>query len=118
MVELVRAKATMIGLAGVLALTMNVASAANNPTPVIAGPGAAIVNYLTPKVVLLKGRTLNFQNRDIAPHDVRSTNGLFNSALIHLNQVTRVYGAERLVKGSYGFYCSIHTNMKGTIIVK
>ena len=109
----------MFGLAGALAFSMNAASAAANPTPVVAGPLGAILNYATPKVVLLAGRSLNFRNLDIAPHNVVSTNGLFSSALIGLNKSTQVYGAEHLVKGGkYGFYCTLHGNMKGTIIVK
>ena len=85
---------------------------------VVAGPGNATSPvYYTPFVVLQKGQNLVFLNGDIAPHDVRSTTGKFYSAIITIGKKTTVIGANKLAKGSYKFYCTIHPVMKGTLRV-
>ncbi len=86
--------------------------------PALAGPGSAATTYYTPRVVMLQGQTLNFRNLDVAQHDVRNTGGQFFSALIGFGKQTPVIGVKALAKGTYSFFCSIHPNMKGQLIVR
>ena len=88
-----------------------------------AGPGSAVAGYYTPAVVVLRGTWANFQNLDIALHDVRSgtpvaPTGRFGTSLIRFGQTSRVVGVESLPRGTYKFYCSIHpVLMKGFLQV-
>jgi plastocyanin len=69
-------------------------------------------------VTVPRGSTVDFLNLDVPQHDVRSTTaGLFASELIGTGQTAPVTGVDRLGPGSYGFYCSLHPNMKGTLTV-
>lgn len=86
--------------------------------PVLAGPGSAATTYYTPRVVMLKGQSLNFRNLDVAMHDVRNAGGKFFSALIGFGKQTPVVGVKTLAKGTYSFFCSLHPNMKGQLIVR
>jgi polyvinyl alcohol dehydrogenase (cytochrome) len=85
---------------------------------VIAGPGSFAATYYTPVAVLPRGSTLQFLNADIPLHDVISNDGLFGSPLIGLGQTTAVAGTEQLAPGQYGYFCSLHRNMTGTLIVQ
>jgi plastocyanin len=84
---------------------------------VIAGPGAVATTYATPTVTIQHGQSLSFTNLDVPQHDVRGNNGTFGSALISTAQSGPVTGVEALSPGSYGFYCSLHRNMTGTLVV-
>jgi polyvinyl alcohol dehydrogenase (cytochrome) len=85
---------------------------------VVAGPGAVATTYATATVTVPRGSTVDFLNLDVPQHDVRSTTaGLFASELIGTGQTAPVTGVDRLGPGSYGFYCSLHPNMKGTLTV-
>lgn len=90
---------------------------------VVAGPGGAFTTYGTPLAVLPEGEQAGFTNLDIASHDVRSVarddNGdyLFESALVGLGSNVPVEGTEDVAPGTYDFYCSLHPNMTGTLVV-
>lgn len=117
-----RKRATFaLGLAA-LALTLSgggVATAAKLPGHVYTLPGATSLGYTPRIVVILKGSPLTYHNLDIAPHDVRSTApGKFASPVITIGKTAKVIGVPALARGNYGFYCSIHTNMRGNLIVR
>jgi outer membrane protein assembly factor BamB/plastocyanin len=82
---------------------------------VIAGPGAVATTYATPTVTIQHGQPLSFTNLDVPQHDVQG-NG-FGSPLISTGQSTPVAGVDTLAPGSYSFFCSLHRNMTGTLIV-
>jgi plastocyanin len=82
---------------------------------VIAGPGAVATTYATPTVTIQHGQSLSFTNLDVPQHDVQG-NG-FGSPLISTGQSTPVAGVDTLAPGSYSFFCSLHRNMTGTLIV-
>ncbi|MCU1448716.1 MAG: Pyrrolo-quinoline quinone repeat-containing protein [Acidimicrobiales bacterium] len=84
---------------------------------VIAGPGAVATTYATPAVTIQHGQSLSFTNLDVPQHDVQGNNGSFGSPLISTGQSTPVAGVQSLPPGSYAFYCSLHRNMTGTLIV-
>jgi plastocyanin len=76
-------------------------------------------------VVVFSGGKLSFTNLDFVQHDVTSDdngpNGrpLFRSKLIGLGEAAPVDGVEKLPSGkSYGFFCSVHPGMRGTLIVQ
>lgn len=110
---LLASAAALIGMLGSTGV-----SNAGPGTTIIAGPLAASAGYLTKKPMMLRGQKVKFTNLDIAPHDVRSTTGRFSSALIGIGQSTPVNGVSSLPPGKYGFFCSIHPNMKGTLTVR
>jgi outer membrane protein assembly factor BamB/plastocyanin len=94
--------------------------APNLPTgsnTVIAGPGAVATTYATPTVTIQHGQSLSFTNLDVPQHDVRADDGSFGSELISTGQSGPVDGVEQLAPGSYGFYCTLHRNMTGTLTV-
>jgi polyvinyl alcohol dehydrogenase (cytochrome) len=82
---------------------------------VVAGPGAVVTTYATPAVTIQHGQSLSFTNLDVPQHDVQG-NG-FGSPLISTGQSTPVAGVDTLAPGSYPFFCSLHRNMTGTLVV-
>lgn len=92
-------------------------------TPLLAGPGSAATGWYTPRVVMLQGQSLTFRNLDVTPHDVWSGkpgahDGKFFSPVIGFGKQTKVVGVKSLAKGNYNFYCALHPNMKGQLIVR
>jgi plastocyanin len=80
--------------------------------------------YATPDVTIDQGQTVTFQNSDqTAFHDVTADqNGcdgkaLFASDTIDPGKTSPVRGVEFLTTGDYGFHCSVHPFMKGTLHV-
>jgi plastocyanin len=117
-------KAVVAGIAvvaGVAAAGTGSADAAPAGTRVVAAPGAASAGYLTRVTVVKKGTQAFFRNLDVVSHDVvavqRGSNGapLFRTPLIGLNKEAQIAGVSTLKAGSYAFFCSLHTNMKGTL---
>jgi polyvinyl alcohol dehydrogenase (cytochrome) len=84
---------------------------------VIAGPGAVATTYAPPTVTIQRGQSLSFTNLDVPQHDVLANNGSFGTPLISTGQTAPVAGVEQLAPGSYGFFCSLHRNMTGTLVV-
>ncbi|MEY2569502.1 MAG: hypothetical protein QOE35_4031 [Actinomycetota bacterium] len=84
---------------------------------VIAGPGAVATTYATTTVTIQHGQSLSFTNLDVPQHDVQANNGSFGTPLISTAQSAPVAGVEQLAPGSYGFFCSLHRNMTGTLVV-
>jgi len=113
----------------------------------IAGPGGFAHGYLTETVTISKGDSIAFANLDIFEHNVvhdveadgfggkrnaawcRSDEGdhhehahgcpVFWSELIAAGETTQVRGLRRVKPGkSYTFFCTLHHNMKGTLVVR
>ena len=101
--------ATLLAVGGV---------ASAQPKNIIAGPGAVSLGYLTKNVTIKKGQKATFRNLDTAPHDVKSDGALFKSNVITFGKSSPVNNVNKLAKGKYGFHCSIHPFMKGTLTVK
>jgi polyvinyl alcohol dehydrogenase (cytochrome) len=92
---------------------------------VVAGPGAASTGYATPAIVAFAGGKLSFTNLDVVQHDVTSDDRgpdgrpLFHSKLVGLGEAASVDGVDKLQSGkSYGFFCSVHPGMRGTLVVQ
>jgi polyvinyl alcohol dehydrogenase (cytochrome) len=95
-----------------------------NP-PIVAAPGAASTSYATPVATTGVGGPLSFVNLDLAKHDVVSEakgpdgKPLFSTPLIDLGESAEVEGLDQVKSGqSYGFFCSIHPGMRGTLVVR
>jgi plastocyanin len=120
-----------------------VAVAAGPASAVVAAsaPGGFAAGYATPVVVLPKGEPLTFYNGDVPQHDFVALEAflskkaakkskwcsgyrkgkcpLFWSPKIGVGQSTEVLGLERTKSGKqYAFYCTLHPNMKGTLVVQ
>ena len=83
-----------------------------------AGPSTS--DLIVPIVVLPQGTDLYLFNLNVWGHSMYSElNGLndrlFWSELVPFGKSTLVNGVSDLQPGSYGFYCSNHEDMKGTL---
>jgi outer membrane protein assembly factor BamB/plastocyanin len=92
---------------------------------VVAVPGSTYTTYATPVMVTSVGGPLNFVNFDLPQHDVVSDEkgpdgrALFQSKLSGLGEIAPVEGLDNVKSGStYGFFCSLHPGMRGSLIVR
>ena len=106
-----------------------------------AGPGGFAAGFATPVIVVAKGEALTFVNGDVAPHNVTAFDAflskkdakkakwcsafdkgkcpLFWSPTITAGEQTTVEGLDRIETGKqYTFICTLHPNMKGTLIAR
>lgn len=91
---------------------------------VVAVPGSFAATYATPFTVIPKGGHLTFVNGDIANHNVVDsisqqgrTPRFSSGALIGLGGTADVAGVDRLSPGTYHYFCALHANMTGTLVV-
>jgi plastocyanin len=74
------------------------------------------LKYLPETIEIKKGETVEWQNNDLTPHTVTSQTGNeFNSGSIEPD-ATWSHTFSR--PGTFSYYCTFHTEMKGTVIVK
>ena len=92
---------------------------------VVAVPGSTYTTYATPVMVTQVGGPLSFMNFDLPQHDVVSDEkgpdgrALFQSKLSGLGEIAPIEGLDRVKSGStYGFFCSLHPGMRGSLIVR
>jgi plastocyanin len=110
--------ALLLGVALPAALLL--APTASADQRIQAGPS---IRYTTPNVTMAQGERLTFQNLDLVEHDVtasrRGPDGrpLFRTPLIGNAEEVFVEGSQFLTTGSYGFLCSVHPQMTGTLNV-
>ena len=129
-------------LVSLFSLSLIVGAAAPAPAAtVVTGPGGFVAGFLPPVVVVAEGEGISYTNGDIAPHNFVASDAfvpkkaarktpwcssydkgkcpLFWSQTISTGAATEVEGLERIVAGSqYGFLCTLHPNMNGTLIVR
>ena len=98
--------------------------APNSGTGIVtAPPEATSVGFAPPFVPVSQGSTLTFVNGDTMTHDITATDvkagePLFKSAYTGSGTTSEVRGVEALPPGTYEFFCSLHTNMQGTLAVQ
>lgn len=70
-----------------------------------------------PKIVVVHvGDTIEWKNKDIYQHTVTSVHGrMLNSGIIPVGKTWRYKAVE---KGTFPYFCTLHPNMKGTLIVR
>lgn len=105
------------------------------PALAVAPPQGAVVGFAGPYAVAVQGQALSLLNVDTVAHTITSVASkpkrikygkkyftirvpLFDSGSIAGAAVGDVKGVAGLKPGSYAFYCSMHTGMKGTLVVK
>ena len=85
-----------------------------------AAPAAATVEignftFKAPVVTLRAGTTVTWINGDDIPHTVVSKNGVFKSKVLDTGDKFSFTFAK---PGQFGYFCSLHPHMTGTITVK
>ena len=102
-------------LAGILTMSVvaDMAKAATAP------PAAAVTignfTFKAPVVTVKAGTTVTWTNGDDIPHTVVSKDGLFKSKVLDTGDRFSFTFAK---PGQFGYFCSLHPHMTGTIIVK
>ncbi len=107
----------------------------------LAGPGGFAAGFLTPVVVIAPGEAITFTNLDAAPHNFVASDAfvpkkaakkakwcsgfdkgkcpLFWSPTIGTGESAAVEGTDKVEAGAqYAFICTLHPNMKGTLVVR
>lgn len=90
-----------------------------NDDKVVSGAAAEISGFkFAPETLKVKaGQTVKFTNRDSVGHTVTADDGTsFESGLLGKDQSGTIVAPSK--PGSYGFHCSPHPNMKGTLVVE
>jgi plastocyanin len=84
-----------------------------------AAPAAAVeignFTFKQPVVTVKPGTTVTWANGDDIPHTVVSKDGVFKSKVLDTGDRFSFTFAK---PGQFGYFCSLHPHMTGTIIVK
>lgn len=85
-----------------------------------AAPAAAAVEianftFKAPMVTVKPGATVTWTNADDIPHTVVSKDGLFKSKVLDTGERFSFTFAK---PGQFGYFCSLHPHMTGTVVVK
>jgi plastocyanin len=82
-------------------------------------PAAAVVignfTFKNPVVTVKPGTTVTWTNDDDIPHTVVSKDGVFKSKVLDTGDRFSFTFAK---PGQFGYFCSLHPHMTGTIVVK
>ena len=111
---------TAVGMPGMTAMPSQppmASSAAGTVAPApVAGTAVDITNFaFTPATLTVKaGDTVTWANHDEEPHTVAADDGSFHSPGMGTNAT---YSFTFSKPGSYGYTCSIHPFMHGTVVV-
>lgn len=72
--------------------------------------------YSEPVLTIKLGETVGWANMDMAPHTVTSDSGneLDSGTMKNIDVYSHTFNE----KGTFGYYCTLHPNMKGKIIVE
>jgi plastocyanin len=65
-------------------------------------------------ITVAAGTTIKWTNKDPAPHTATSTDNLFDTGTLGTNESSSIKFSNA---GSFSYICTIHTSMKGTVIV-
>ncbi len=104
---------------GLTALSGGTAAMASTPAaaPAPAGPKVNIDNFTFAPATLTVGvgTTVTWTNRDDIPHTVTANDKSFKSKVLDTDGAFSFTFAK---PGSYGYFCSLHPHMVGTVVVK
>jgi plastocyanin len=100
-----------------LASVLFFASAMTQAAPAPGSASVQIANFTfkAPVVTVKPGTTITWINADDIPHTVVSRTGLFKSKVLDTGDQFSFTFAK---PGQFGYFCSLHPHMTGTIIVK
>jgi plastocyanin len=106
-------QASALVAAGLMMATVSVMTKAATP------PAAAVAignfTFKAPTLTVKAGTMVTWTNGDDIPHTVVSKDGLFKSKVLDTGDRFSFAFAK---PGSFGYFCSLHPHMTGTIIVK
>ena len=91
---------------------------------VVAPPNAVVAGFAPPTLALPQGSSLRLMNQDSTTHDITSNDRnaagqrLFASTYTNNGETAVVVGVDALPAGSYGFHCSLHGQMTGTLVIQ
>lgn len=97
------------------------------PTPLSQGPARSntvtIQDYtFTPQTITVdKGEIVRWENRDTVPHRIMFTDATGQDVDIGYETFLtphQSYSRKFIAAGTYPYYCKIHPEMKGTVIVE
>ena len=99
------------------ALMMSTASVTTRAAPAPAGASVQIGNFTfqAPVTTVKAGTTVTWTNGDDIPHTVVSKDGFFKSKVLDTGDRFSITFAK---PGQFGYFCSLHPHMTGTIVVK
>jgi plastocyanin len=97
------------------AVTMSAIPATTRAAPASASVEIANFTFKSPVLTVKPGTTVTWTNGDDIPHTVVSKDGIFKSKVLDSGEHFSFTFAK---VGQYGYFCSIHPHMTGTIIVK
>jgi plastocyanin len=101
------------------ALTLSSVAAMTRAAPAPAAAAAAVqignFTFKNQLVTVRPGTTVTWTNGDDIPHTVVSKDGVFKSKVLDTGDRFSFTFAK---PGQFGYFCSLHPHMTGTIIVK
>lgn len=92
-----------------------VATMTKAATPAAASVQIGNFTFKSPVLTVKPGTTVTWTNGDDIPHTVVSKDGVFKSKVLDSGDKFSFTFAK---PGQFGYFCSIHPHMTGTIIVK
>ena len=102
-------------LAGILMMSVVADIAKAAPVPPAAAVTIGNFTFKAPVVTVKAGTTVTWTNGDDIPHTVVSRDGVFRSKVLDTGDRFSFTFAKA---GQFGYFCSLHPHMTGTIIVK
>lgn len=105
--------AALLASAAMMAAVPVIAKAA--PTTAAAPVTIANFTFKSPVLTVKPGTTVTWTNGDDIPHTVVSRDRIFKSKVLDSGDKFSFTFAK---PGQFGYFCSIHPHMMGTIIVK
>lgn len=99
------------------ALLLGTSSATTRAAPAPAAASVQIANFTFQSALLTvkPGTTVTWTNGDDIPHTVVSRDGLFKSKVLDTGDRFSFTFAKA---GQFGYFCSLHPHMTGTIVVR
>jgi plastocyanin len=115
MTRVFRTLAFQAGVLACSAIMMVAVATATRAAPPTAAVRIENFTFKDPSLTVKAGTTVTWTNGDDIPHTVVSKDGLFKSKVLDSGDHFSFTFAK---PGQYGYYCSIHPHMTGTIVVK
>ena len=96
-----------------MAVVADIAKAA--PAPAAMAVTIGNFTFNNPVVTVKPGATVTWTNSDDIPHTIVSKDGVFKSKVLDTGDRFSFTFAK---PGQFGYFCSLHPHMTGTVIVK
>jgi plastocyanin len=101
--------------AGALLMTIAADMAKAVPAPPVATVAIDNFTFKNPVVTVKPGTTVIWTNGDDIPHTIVSKDGVFKSKVLDTGDKFSFTFAKT---GQFGYFCSLHPHMTGTVVVK